>query len=155
MGLVYDQFAQELESLQRKYADRPRGELIALCLMALEREELVTVGYREDLMNQRLVGMPLSEPVRELIRHALIWAWRDEEMHTIYIRGALLKVGNPLLRWKTFGQQLGGLVGGWAGSVRQHVRWSSAPVSCAIATGVTWLGALTGKLPDEVRQTNR
>jgi hypothetical protein len=48
MGLVYDQFAQELESLQRKYADRPRDELIALCLMALEREELVTVGYRED-----------------------------------------------------------------------------------------------------------
>jgi hypothetical protein len=26
MGLVYDQFAQELESLQRKYADRPRDE---------------------------------------------------------------------------------------------------------------------------------
>lgn len=78
MGLVYDQFAQELESLQRKYADRPRDELIALCLMALEREELVTVGYREDLMNRRLESMPLNEPVRELIRHALIWAWRDE-----------------------------------------------------------------------------
>jgi uncharacterized protein (DUF362 family) len=152
MGLVYDQFAQELESLQRKYADRPRDELIALCLMALEREELVTVGYREDLMNRRLVSMPLSEPVRELIRYALIWTWRDEEMHTIYIRGALLNFGNRLLRWKTFGQQLGGLVGGWAGSVRQHVRWSSAPVSCAIATGVTWLGALTGKVPDGVRQ---
>ena len=74
MGLVYDQFAQELESLQRKYADRPRDELIALCLMALEREELVTVGYHEDLMNRRLESMPLSEPVRELIRHALIWA---------------------------------------------------------------------------------
>ena len=70
MGLVYDQFAQELESLQRKYADRPRDELIALCLMVLEREELVTVGYREDLMNWRLESMPLSEPVRELIRHA-------------------------------------------------------------------------------------
>src|ERR1035437_5998302 len=97
MGVVYDQFAQELESWQMKYADRPRDELIGLCLMALEREELVTVGYREDLMNRRLVDMPLSEPIRELIRHALIWAWRDEEMHTIYIRGALLKVGNPLL----------------------------------------------------------
>jgi len=60
MGLVYDQFAQELESLQRKYADRPRDELIALCLMALEREELVTVGYREDLMNRRLESMPVD-----------------------------------------------------------------------------------------------
>src|ERR1700688_940681 len=112
MGLVYDQFAQELQSLQRKYADRPRAELIALCLMALEREELVTVGYREDLMNRRLESMPLSEPVRELIRHALIWAWRDEEMHTIYIRGALLKYGGAVLRVKGFDPELGWLVGG-------------------------------------------
>jgi uncharacterized protein (DUF362 family) len=152
VGVVYDQFAQELKGWQRKYAGRPRDELIGLCLMALEREELVTVGYRDDLMNRRLAEMPLSEPVRELIRQALIWAWRDEEMHTVYIRGALLKVGNPLLRWKTFGQQLAGLVGGWAGSVRQHVPWSSAPFSYAIATGVTWLGTLTGKVPDDVRQ---
>ena len=60
MGLVYDQFAQELESLQRKYAGRPRDELIALCLMALEHKELVTVGYREDLMNRRLESMPVD-----------------------------------------------------------------------------------------------
>src|SRR5258707_1319712 len=152
MGVVYDQFAQELQSLQRKYADRPRDELIALCLMALEREELVTVGYREDLMNQRLVGMPLSEPVRELMRHALIWAWRDEEMHSIYIRGALLKYGGPFLRMRAFAQQLGGLVGGWAGSVRQHVPWSKAPFSRAGATFVTWFGTLTGKVPEDVRK---
>ena len=63
MGLVYDQFAQELESLQRKYADRPRDELIALCLMALEREELVTVGYHEDLMNRRTLAS-LEFPVK-------------------------------------------------------------------------------------------
>jgi len=47
--------------LQRKYADRPRDELIALYLMALEDKELVTVGYREDLINRRLESMPLSE----------------------------------------------------------------------------------------------
>src|SRR5260370_8591618 len=105
MGVVYDQFAQELESWQRKYAGRPRDELIGLCLMALEREELVTVGYREDLMSRRLVGMPLSEPVRELIRHALIWAWRAEEIHTVYIRVAPLTVGNPPLKPTTSGHQ--------------------------------------------------
>jgi hypothetical protein len=53
MGVVYDQFAQELERWQRKYAGRPRDELIGLCLRALEREELVTVGYREDLTAER------------------------------------------------------------------------------------------------------
>ncbi len=152
MGVVYDDFVKELECWQRKFAERPREELIALCLLALEREELVTVGYREALMKQRLANMPLSEAVRELIGHALMWAWRDEEMHTIYIRGALLKIGNTVLKWKTFAQQLGGLAGGWAGSVRQHVKWSSAPVSFAMATGMIWLGGLTGKIPEGVLQ---
>jgi uncharacterized protein (DUF362 family) len=152
LGVVYDQFAQELAAWQVKYAGRPRDELIGLCLLALEREELVSVGYREELMTQRLSAMPLSPAVRELMRHALIWAWRDEEMHSIYIRGALLKYGGPLLRMKAFAQQMGGLVGGWAGAVRQHVPWSKAPFSRAGATFVTWLGALTGKVPEDVRK---
>ena len=152
MGAVYDQFEQELATWQTRFAGRPRDELIGLCLMALEREELVTVGYREELMSRRLAGMPLSGSVRELMRHALIWAWRDEEMHSIYIRGALLKVAGPFLPLKTFGQQIGGLVGGWAGSVRQHVPWSHAPLSRLAATAVTWLGAISGKVPEDIRK---
>src|SRR5579859_420353 len=152
LGSVFEQFAQELKAWEAKYAGRPRDELIGLCLLALEREELVSVGYREELMTQRLSAMPLSPAARELMRHALIWAWRDEEMHSIYIRGALLKYGGPLLRTRAFAQQIGGLVGGWAGSVRQHVPWSKAPLSRAGATFVTWLGALTGKVPEDVRK---
>jgi uncharacterized protein (DUF362 family) len=152
VGLIYDQFTQELAAWQKTYVGRPREELLGLCLMALEREELVTVGYREELMTKRLADMPLSQPVRELISHALIWAWRDEEMHTIYIRGALLKLGGPLLRVKTFGQQFGGMLGGWAGSVRQHVPWGHAPVGRAAATAVTWLGTFTGKVSQDVRK---
>ena len=152
VGLIYDQFTEELAAWEKKYVARPREELLGLCLMALEREELVTVGYREELMTKRLASMPLSEPARELISHALIWAWRDEEMHTIYIRGALLKLGSTLLRVKTFGQQFGGMLGGWAGSVRQHVPWGNAPVARAAATAVTWLGALSGKVPEDVRK---
>jgi uncharacterized protein (DUF362 family) len=152
VGGVFEQFAQELKVWEAKYAGRPRDELIGLCLMALEREELVSVGYREELMTQRLSAMPIPPAVRELMRHALIWAWRDEEMHSIYIRGALLKYGGPILRMKAFAQQMGGLVGGWAGSVRQHVPWSKAPFSRAGATLVTWLGALAGKVPEDVRK---
>jgi uncharacterized protein (DUF362 family) len=152
LGAVFEQFAEELKAWEAKFAGRPRDELIGLCLMALEREELVSVGYREELMTQRLSAMPIPPAVRHLMRHALIWAWRDEEMHSIYIRGALLKYGGPILRMKAFAQQLGGLVGGWAGSVRQHVPWSKAPVSRAGATFVTWLGALTGKVPEDVRK---
>ena len=152
MGAVFEQFQEELRVWQVKYAGRPRDELIGLCLLALEREELVSVGYREELMTARLRAMPLSPAVRELMRHALIWAWRDEEMHSIYIRGALLKYGGPVLRMRTFAQQMGGLLGGWAGSVRQHVPWSKAPFSRAGATFLTWLGALTGKVPEDVRK---
>jgi uncharacterized protein (DUF362 family)/rubrerythrin len=152
LGAVFEQFAEELKAWEARYAGQPRDELIGLCLLALEREELVSVGYREDLMTQRLSAMPIPPAVRELMRHALIWAWRDEEMHSIYIRGALLKYGGPLLRMKAFGQQIGGLVGGWAGSVRQHVPWSKAPFSRAGATFVTWLGAVTGKVPEDVRK---
>jgi hypothetical protein len=93
LGAVFEQFAAELKAWEAKYAGRPRDELIWLCLVALEREELVSVGYREELMTGRLAAMPLPPAVRELMRHALIWAWRDEEMHSIYIRGALLKYG--------------------------------------------------------------
>jgi len=152
LGAVFEQFSQELKAWEAKYTGRPRDELIGLCLMALEREELVSVGYREELMTQRLSAMPLSPAVRELMRHALIWAWRDEEMHSIYIRGALLKYGGPLLQVRAFAQQMGGLVGGWAGSVRQHVPWSIAPFSRAGATFLTWIGALTGKVPEDVRK---
>ncbi|MGB6669537.1 MAG: DUF362 domain-containing protein [Candidatus Acidiferrum sp.] len=152
MSVVYEQFAKELKAWEAKFAGRPRDELIGLCLLALEREELVSVGYREELMTQRLSAMPIPPAVRELMRHALIWAWRDEEMHSIYIRGALLKYGGRLLRMKAFAQQMGGLVGGWAGSVRQHVPWSKAPVSRAGATLVTWLGAVMGKVPEDVRK---
>jgi len=152
LGAVFEQFAEELKAWEAEYAGRPRDELIGLCLLALEREELVSVGYREELMTRRLSAMPISSAIRELMRHALIWAWRDEEMHSIYIRGALLKYGGPFLRMRAFAQQLGGLVGGWAGSVRQHVPWSKAPFSRAGATFVTWFGTLTGKVPEDVRK---
>jgi len=65
--------------------------MIHLFLLALEREEIVAVSYRENAIAQRLAAMPITEDIRELIRHALIWIWKDEEMHSIYIRGAILR----------------------------------------------------------------
>ena len=82
----------------------------------------------------------------------LVWAWKDEEMHAIYIRGALLKLGGPLLRAQTFARQFAGAVGGWSSSVRLHVQWSEAPFSRALATLITWAGVATGKVPRDVKQ---
>src|SRR5687768_12332652 len=98
MGTIYDSFERELAAWNRRYPDSPRDEMVALCLLALEREELVAIGYREDLIAPRLASMRLTDEIREIIGHALVWAWKDEEMHAIYIRGAILKLGNPTLR---------------------------------------------------------
>jgi hypothetical protein len=122
VGGVYDECARQLDRWRRQYADRPNQEIVRLFLFALEREEIVSVAYREALIYRRLQAMPIPPEARQIIHHALIWTWKDEEMHAIYIRGAIFKLGNPPLRGLAFLRQLAGVTGGWAGSVRQHVR---------------------------------
>ena len=152
MGAVYDEFQRELAAVRKACHDDPRRELIQLFLLALEREELVSIGYRESLMQQRIAAMPLANDVKELLRHSLIWIWKDEEMHTIYIRGAILKLGGWRLRIQALLTQVAGGVGGWAGSVMQHSHWSRAPLSRFVATIVTAIGGLVGKVPQDVKQ---
>ena len=152
MGAVYEEFQRELAAVRKACANNPRRELILLFLLALEREELVSIGYRESLMQQRIAAMPVADNVKELLRHVLIWIWKDEEMHTIYIRGAILKLGGWRLRTQAFLSQAAGGIGGWAGSVLQHSRWSRAPLSRLTATIVTAIGGLVGKVPRDVKQ---
>ena len=152
MGAVFDEFVRELEVWDRRYAGRPRALITRLFLLALEREEIVSVAYRESLMTARLEVMPLPPDVKELIRHALLWAWKDEEMHAIYIRGAILKLGNPFLRGQAFLKQAAGAVAGWSSSAQQHVRWVQAPLSRTLSAAVVGAGILTGQVPQDVRQ---
>lgn len=152
MGAVFEAFQRELAAVRQACADNPRKEMIHLFLLALEREELVSIGYRESLMQQRIASMPIDDAVKELLRHALIWIWKDEEMHTIYIRGAILKLGDWKLRAQAFLTQAAGGVGGWAGSVLQHSHWRRAPFSRLVATVVTAMGGLVGKVPRDVKQ---
>lgn len=155
MGEVYDEFVQEMAELREQCAGRPDREMLRLWLLALEREQIVAVGYQERLIRLRLDHTPLPAAVRELIRHALVWAWKDEEMHAIFIRGALLRASGPLLRLRTYMQQWAGAMGGWVSSVRQNVRWREAPLSRAIATLVAWAGLATGKVSRAVRKQLR
>src|SRR5262245_48636345 len=97
MGLVYDEFVRQMERWRKVYQGKPREELLQLLFLALEREEIVSVAYRESLIARRLETMPLDAETRQVIRHALVWAWKDEEMHAIYVRGAILRMGSRLL----------------------------------------------------------
>ena len=103
--------------------------MIRLLLLALEREEIVSVGYRETMIARRLETMPIGPQLRELIQHALTWSWKDEEMHAIYLRGAILRLGSRSLRARAYVRQVAGAIAGWSSSVQQHVRWRQAPAA--------------------------
>jgi uncharacterized protein (DUF362 family) len=152
VSAIYEEFERELGRLRVLYSAAPREELMRLFLLALEREEIVSIAYRETAIVERLARMPIDDGVRELIRHALVWAWKDEEMHTIYIRGAILRGGTLAARGRAYVRQVAGAVGGWASSVRQNARWRDAPLSRFAATAITTAGALTGQVPRGVRE---
>jgi hypothetical protein len=152
MGEIYDQFLKDLDAWKTRYAGNPKAELNYLLLLALEREAIVAVAYRDDLLVKRIAAMPVKPEIQELLRHALIWAWKDEEMHAIYIRGEIFKRGNLALRARALTRQMIGLTGGWAGSVKQHLTWRSAPLSTIAASIFTWFGIITKQVPPEVVQ---
>ena len=152
MGAIYEQFERELTAWRRADAGRPRRGMIRLLLLALEREEIVAVGYREAMITHRLETMPISPKLHELIQHALTWAWKDEEMHAIYLRGAILRLGSRSLKARAYVRQVAGAIAGWSSSVQQHVRWRQAPAARSLAGLVVAAGTLTGQVPRDVRQ---
>src|SRR5262249_31099176 len=150
LGGVFEEFEHQLIEWRRKYEGRPKREMLRLLLLALEREEIVSVSYREDIILRRLSTMQIAPEVADLIRHALIWTWKDEEMHAIYIRGAIFKFGTPRQRALAFARQIAGATGGWASSVRQHVGWKDGPLSRLLATLVVWSGFVAMRVPRDV-----
>lgn len=151
MGGIEPEFARELASWRRRHAGDPHGEMQRLLLLALEREEIVGVSYREELLARRIGRLRMDEDARDVIRHALRWTWRDEEMHAIWLRGILLSQRRAWTCAKAYAQQASGAIGGWAASVKQHVPFGDAPVSVTLATVATAAGRIAGKVPREVR----
>src|SRR5438046_3852843 len=152
MGAVFEEFVKQLATWETQYAGRPKEHMVRLCLLALEREELVTIAYREEHIAARLAKMPVPDDARRTIRHALMWAWKDEEMHAIYIRGAIFRLGSRRLRATAFAKQFAGALGGWSSSVLQHLRWKEAPISRSVASTLTALCSLTGQVPEDVKK---
>ncbi|HEY0094522.1 MAG TPA: hypothetical protein VGB96_09370, partial [Archangium sp.] len=87
---VAGEFQRKLDAWAERFRGRPTEELRALLLLALERERIVAVAYRDEVMRERLASVAMPEESRALMRQALAWAWRDEEMHATYTRGVLL-----------------------------------------------------------------
>jgi Domain of unknown function (DUF362) len=150
-GEIYEESARQLAGWRERYRGRPDRERRRLWLLALEREQVVSIAYRESAIADRIARMPLGEEVRDLIRHAMVWVWKDEEMHTAYIRGVVLHRGDPVLRTVAYGEQILGAVSGWAAAVEQHTQFRDAPVSVALASALAFGGRVTGKLTKALR----
>ena len=149
---VVEEFEQQLAELRVRYEGRPQDELTHLWLLALEREQLVTVAYRKDIIDSRLSRMPIDDEVRRIVARAIRWAWRDEQMHALWIRGALLRHGDRLDRLQAWRTQLEGTVAGWTSSRQAHFGWTEAPLRRVVAEILEVAGVATGRVPPAVRE---
>ncbi|HVY45547.1 MAG TPA: DUF362 domain-containing protein [Minicystis sp.] len=150
-SLVVREFRDDLARLQRKHRGQRELDWRALHLLALEREQLVTVQYADEKLHARIDALDAPDDVRALVHHALRWASRDEESHAVSARGVLFRRGERVLALRALLQQLGGLVAGWASAVTQHVTFARAPFARALSTLVGYAGLVAGKVPASAR----
>ena len=130
MGAVYEQFEVELD-VSPAEAGRPRREMVHLLLLALEREEIVSVGYREAMIARRLAGMPIGPQLRELIAHALAGPGRTRRCTPSTSGSAILRLGSRSLKARAY--------------VRWPVPWEAGPAPCgSTCTGARPLGPIPG-----------
>ncbi len=152
-GLVVREFQEDLARLKKQYAGRQEEEWRALYLLALEREQLVTSHYAGAPLHERIASLDAPPELRRLVHHALFWAARDEDMHTVYARGVLIRRKERLLAIRAVMQQLGGLLAGWSSAVSQHVTFRKAPIARSLSWFIAHLGLLAGKVPTSARKT--
>ena len=69
--LMVREIEAHLETIRVAAAGNARAELTELYLLALEREELATIGYGGDEVQERVRRLEAPEDVRAAIRHAL------------------------------------------------------------------------------------
>lgn len=152
MGKIYDEFAEELDKIAHKYQSRPEKELDVLLYIALQREELVATVYRATFIQRNIERLNVPHEAKQAIRHALIWIWKDEDMHTVYTRGALLKSSVFRHKINVYINQFNGYIGGWAGSTIQHLRWKQSPLAVSLAKTIVFFGKISGKISKELHK---
>jgi hypothetical protein len=149
-GPLTEGMLRDVERLERELVE-PEPQVLALLLLGLERERIVAVGYRDDVLAARLAATSLPHEVREPLARALRRVWKDEEMHARYLHGLLLRQRALGTRLRASLQSAAGTVGGWVTSVEQLGRWRDAPLAHAAAEAVKLAGSLSGRIPPEAR----
>jgi hypothetical protein len=143
---VVEEIHDVLDRWARRLAGRPQVERRRLLLLALEREQLVTVAYDEKVMAARLARLDLPPELRRLVYQPLVWAWKDEELHADYVRGLLVRTGRPLPVLVILGRQLAGALSGWVSVVQHHGDPARAPVRSLAASALIGVARLSGRV---------
>jgi hypothetical protein len=141
----------QLDGWRTDCVGRPEVERKKLLLLALEREQIVAVAYREEAVAGRVVQLDVGEHVRALLHQSLVWIWKDEQMHAEYLRGELLRQGGLGSAAVVYGHQIQGAVSGWTSATSNHRRLSAAPFRAGAASVLITIAGALGRIPSALQ----
>ena len=152
---LLDDVESLLERWRLQCQGRPELERRRLLLLALEREQIVAVAYREEAVAGRVSELVVPEEVRDLIRQTLVWIWKDEQLHAEYLRGELLRAGGFGSAAVVYGRQVQGALSGWTSATSNHREVRTAPLRAGAAGVLVAVAGLTGQIPPLLRRELR
>ncbi len=138
-----------------RFAGRPDQERLRLLLLALEREQIVAVAYREEAVAGRVAELDASDDVRALIRQTLMWIWKDEQLHSEFMRGLLLESGGLGSSLVVYGRQLQGALSGWTSSTAINRETRLAPFRTGAAGALVTVASMLHRMPPELARELR
>ena len=136
-----------LDRWRREFAGRPDAERARLLLLALEREQIVAVAYREEAVAGRVAALEVGTAVRALIRQTLMWIWKDEQLHFEFMRGLLLESGGLASALVVYGRAVQGTLSGWTSATATGLEASSAPLRTGAAGALIAVAGATHRMP--------
>lgn len=137
----------QLDRWTTECVGHPESERKKLLLLALEREQIVAVAYREEAVAGRVAQLNVGDQVRALVHQTLVWIWKDEQMHAEYLRGELLRLGGLGSSAVVYGRQIQGAVSGWTSATSNHRRPRSAPFRTGAASVLIAIAEASGRIP--------
>ena len=141
----------QLDLWATECADHRESERKKLLLLALEREQIVAVAYREEAVAGRVAELDVDDQVRALFRQTLVWIWKDEQMHAEYLRGELLGLGGVGPSAVVYGRQIEGAISGWTAATSNHRLPLTAPFRVGAASALISVAGLMGRVPPALK----
>lgn len=148
MATLVESFKKELADL-RNSNPSDHQYFNKLLWLALEREAMVSMAYRENLLHTRLQTLQVSDEIKIMMTHAFYWVWQDEDLHTTFTRSLVFNQGNFIRRLRVLNRQWAGGIGGWSTSIIQHSQWRRAPLAKLLAHSIAFAGYLLSKVPQD------